>query len=144
MSINRTVGLEDRNGAPVGRDPREMTTAELEQLGQQRMSPMKALRLRCLDCCAGSATRVRLCASATCPSWPFRMGRSPWRAPASEERRENGRRLAASFAATRSSAFSTKEQTSTQEGAATTLPGKPRAAESTAGTGSKSEGGHDH
>lgn len=143
MSINRTVGLEDRNGAPVGRDPREMTTAELAQLGQQRMSLQKALRLRCLDCCAGSATEVRLCVSVTCPSWPFRMGENPWRAPASEERRENGRRLAASFAATRSTAFSKKEQTRTQEGGATTLPGNARAAKSTAGIGSKSEGGHD-
>ena len=144
MSIDRTVGLEDRNGALVGRDPREMTTEELEQLGHERMSLQKALRLRCLDCCAGSAAEVRLCVSVTCPSWPFRMGETPWRAPASEERRENGRRLAANFAATRSSAFSTKEQTSTQEGAATTLPGKPRAAKSTTGIGRKSEGSHDH
>ena len=144
MSINRTVGLEDRNGALVGRDPREMTTAELEQLGHERMSLQKALRLRCLDCCAGSAAEVRLCVSVTCPSWPFRMGENPWRAPASEERRQNGRRLAANFAATRSNAFSTKEQTSTQEGAATTLATTPVAAERTSGTGRKSEGSHDH
>ena len=144
MSINRTVGLEDRNGALVGRDPREMTTAELGQLGQQSMSPMKALRLRCLDCCAGSTARVRLCVSATCPSWPFRMGRSPWRQPISDATRERLARSAFKIAATQSAPQKTAASVETREGAATTLPGNARAAKSTSGTGSKSEGGHDH
>ncbi|OYW52990.1 MAG: hypothetical protein B7Y80_18670 [Hyphomicrobium sp. 32-62-53] len=144
MSINRTVGLEDRNGALVGRDPREMTTAELEQLGQQRMSPMKTLRLRCLDCCAGSTARVRLCVSVTCPSWPFRMGENPWRAAPSESKREQARALTARRMFLAENERQHRSSIETQEGAATTLPGKPRAAESTAGIGSKSEGGHDH
>lgn len=144
MSINRIVGLEDRNGAPVGRDPRQMTTEELAQLSHERISPMKALRLRCRDCCAGSATRVRLCASATCPSWPFRMGRSPWRQPLSEETRERLARSAFKIAATQSAPQKTAASVETQEGAATTLPGNARAAKSTTGMGSKSEGVHDH
>jgi hypothetical protein len=31
-------------------------------LGHMRMSPLKALRLRCIDCSGGSASEVRLCA----------------------------------------------------------------------------------
>ncbi len=44
------------------------------------MSPLRALRLRCVDCCTGSVQEVRLCAAVACPSWPFRMGKNPWRA----------------------------------------------------------------
>jgi len=33
----------------VGRDPRKMTADELGELGHQRMSPLGALRLRCVD-----------------------------------------------------------------------------------------------
>lgn len=144
MSINRTVGLEDRNGAPVGRDPREMTTAELEQLGHERMSLQKALRLRCLDCCAGSAAEVRLCVSVTCPSWPFRMGRSPWRQPISDATRERLARSAFKIAATQSAPQKTAASVETREGGVTTLAGTPVVAETTTGMGSKSEGGHDH
>ena len=35
----------------------------------------KAVRYRCLDCCAGSPHEVRLCPSSGCALWPFRMGR---------------------------------------------------------------------
>jgi len=35
----------------------------------------KAIRLKCLDCCCGSAMEVRLCESRKCPLWRFRMGR---------------------------------------------------------------------
>ena len=66
-------------GKDCGKDPRKMTAAELEALGHQPMSPGKALRLRCLDCCAGSPAEVRMCSAVACPSWPFRMGKNPWR-----------------------------------------------------------------
>jgi hypothetical protein len=72
----------------IGRDPRKMQRSELEAMGHAPMSPMEAIRARCLDCCAGSAYEVRCCVATTCPSWPFRTGKNPWRAPISEERRE--------------------------------------------------------
>jgi hypothetical protein len=85
-------------GYMTGRDPRRMSPDELEAMGHQRMSAQEALRLKCLDCCAGSSNEVRLCVAVTCPAWPFRMGKSPWRAKPSEQRlvamRESGRRLA--------------------------------------------------
>lgn len=56
-----------------------MTRDELQALGHQPMSAQKALRLHCLDCCAGSTMEVKLCAAVKCPSWPFRLGKSPWK-----------------------------------------------------------------
>jgi len=45
----------------AGRDPRTMTRAELEAMGHRPLSPMQAIRAKCLDCCAGSADEVRKC-----------------------------------------------------------------------------------
>ena len=36
MKRNRQFGLERRDGFDVGRDPRDMSTNDLEQLGQRR------------------------------------------------------------------------------------------------------------
>jgi hypothetical protein len=75
-----------------------MEPAELELMGHERMSAMEAIRAKCLDCVGGSWNEVRLCTAITCPNWPFRTGKNPWRAPSSEEvreaRREHGRKLA--------------------------------------------------
>lgn len=81
------------DGLPIGRDPRGMTADELSELGHSRMSPMDVIRARCLDCCCNQANEVRKCTSVQCPSWPYRMGKNPWR-KVSEAQREQGRRLA--------------------------------------------------
>ena len=39
------------------------------------LTPRKAMREKCLDCCAGSAYEVRICPIPSCTLWPFRMGR---------------------------------------------------------------------
>jgi hypothetical protein len=41
------------------------------------LSPLKAVRHFCLDCCCESAKEVELCPANTCPMWPFRFGRYP-------------------------------------------------------------------
>lgn len=41
----------------------------------ERVSRSKAIRLKCLDCCAGQAAEVRKCPAVGCPLWRFRMGR---------------------------------------------------------------------
>ena len=79
MNRHRQIGLEQRDGDDVGRDPRAMSADELTQLGHSRVSPLRALRLKCLDCCNESSQEVRLCTAVDCPSWPFRMGKNPWR-----------------------------------------------------------------
>ena len=41
----------------------------------ERVSRSKAIRLKCLDCCAGQAAEVRKCPAEKCPLWRFRMGK---------------------------------------------------------------------
>ncbi len=44
------------------------------------MTPIKAIRQHCLDCCCGQAKEVRLCPCPDCALYPFRMGKNPARA----------------------------------------------------------------
>lgn len=41
------------------------------------MTPMKAIRAKCLDCCCGSSNEVRLCTATGCPLYEFRLGKNP-------------------------------------------------------------------
>ena len=43
----------------------------------EMLSPLKAIRAKCLDCCAEQPSEVRLCPSEKCPLWPYRMGHNP-------------------------------------------------------------------
>ena len=111
MKRNRHIGLERRDDFDVGRDPRRMSTDELEQLGHAQVSPLRALRLKCLDCCNGSAQDVRLCTAIDCPSWPFRMGRNPWRIPLdAPERAQRADRMKRNRAAASTSPEKTQGQ----------------------------------
>ena len=40
------------------------------------MTPMKAIRAKCLDCC-GTSHEVRLCTVEKCPLYPYRFGKRP-------------------------------------------------------------------
>lgn len=42
-------------------------------------NPMKAIRLKCLDCCCDSSNEVKLCTSVNCSLYPFRLGKNPFR-----------------------------------------------------------------
>ena len=41
----------------------------------ERLSRTKAIRMKCLDCCADQLAEVRKCAATNCPLWRYRMGR---------------------------------------------------------------------
>jgi hypothetical protein len=41
------------------------------------LTPIKAIRAKCLDCSAGSDSEVRSCTISACPLWPYRMGKRP-------------------------------------------------------------------
>jgi hypothetical protein len=41
------------------------------------LTPLQAIRTKCLWCCDGSAREVWLCPVEACPSWPFRFGHKP-------------------------------------------------------------------
>jgi len=66
-------------GELIGKHPGDVPLPILSHYHSEA-NPLKALRLRCLDCCCGSAPEVRKCTAVACPSWPFRMGTNPFRA----------------------------------------------------------------
>lgn len=41
------------------------------------MTPIKAIRAKCLDCCCGQANEVKLCPTTGCSLYPFRFGHNP-------------------------------------------------------------------
>ena len=41
------------------------------------MTPLKAIRANCLDCCGSSPKEVRLCPREKCPLYPYRFGHRP-------------------------------------------------------------------
>lgn len=44
-----------------------------------KRTPIKAIRVKCLDCCCGQAQEVRLCIDEECPLWEYRMAIDPKR-----------------------------------------------------------------
>lgn len=63
------------------------------------MSVLKAVRAKCLDCCAGQVMEVRDCELTHCALHPYRMGRNPFRKKrelTDEQRAEMAARLAKS------------------------------------------------
>ena len=41
------------------------------------LTPIKAIRAKCLDCCAGQYAEVRQCPCTSCTLHPYRMGHRP-------------------------------------------------------------------
>ena len=68
----------------------ELEDAETEDGNTKVMTPMKAIRAKCLDCCAGQYSEVKMCPCTTCPLYDFRLGKNPNRKPRNltEEQRE--------------------------------------------------------
>ena len=44
---------------------------------KRRLTPMSAIRKKCLDCACGSRSEVRECELTACALWDYRMGRRP-------------------------------------------------------------------
>ena len=60
-------------------------------------SPIKAIRAKCIDCCAGSTYEVRLCPMDDCPLYEFRFGKNPYHKVnlTEEQKRASSERLKA-------------------------------------------------
>jgi hypothetical protein len=43
----------------------------------QRLTPIKAIRKKCLDCSCNQVSEVRECPITKCSLYPYRMGRRP-------------------------------------------------------------------
>lgn len=41
------------------------------------MTPIQAIRAKCLDCCCGQVNEVKLCPATGCALYPFRLGKNP-------------------------------------------------------------------
>lgn len=41
------------------------------------LTPIKAIRAKCLDCCCNHPSEVRICTAVKCPLYPYRMGKRP-------------------------------------------------------------------
>jgi len=54
-----------------------MNTVDKGVLAMKKMTPMRAIRARCRDCCAQQPAEVRKCLVETCALWPYRMGHRP-------------------------------------------------------------------
>ena len=53
---------------------------------EKRLTPIKAIRAKCLECSCGNNAEVRECVIPDCPLYPYRMGKNPYIKP-SEERK---------------------------------------------------------
>lgn len=44
----------------------------------KQVSPLKAIRLKCIDCNCGQTSLVDMCDITDCSLWPFRFGKNPY------------------------------------------------------------------
>ena len=57
-----------------------LKTGEQKRKSAKPLTPLRAIRLKCLDCSAGSAYEVRRCHITDCSLHPYRFGHNPKRA----------------------------------------------------------------
>jgi hypothetical protein len=72
------TGLIEIDGFKMGRDPREMTLAELNACGHEKTRIISVIRAKCLDCCADQLGEVAKCTVVKCALWPYRMNTNPF------------------------------------------------------------------
>jgi hypothetical protein len=61
------------------------TAAAANAAGHRPISPMQAIRRKCIDCSGGQVSEVRSCEAVGCALWPFRAGRHPFTKKALQE-----------------------------------------------------------
>ena len=77
------------NGRKWGRNPNQLTPADLEAEGHQPMPPLLRMRAMCLDCRASD--EIAVCARISCPLWPVRLGFDPWKKGSKSESLQKAR-----------------------------------------------------
>ena len=45
----------------------------------KKLTPLRAIRQNCLECCGNSANEVKQCGRSDCPLYLFRLGKNPCR-----------------------------------------------------------------
>ncbi len=51
----------------------------------QVLTPIKAIRAKCMDCTCNQPKEIRECRITECPLWPYRMGKRPKKQAVGEE-----------------------------------------------------------
>ncbi len=46
-------------------------------MNNNKVTPVKAIRFKCLDCSGGQPSEVRSCNISECPLFPYRLGKNP-------------------------------------------------------------------
>lgn len=59
--------------------PTPKTTTQAMTTTLQLKNPVKAIRAKCLDCSDGNSNEVKNCQIPSCPIFPFRLGKNPFR-----------------------------------------------------------------
>src|SRR5262245_23704339 len=64
-----------------------------------RLTPLRAIRAKCIDCCGGSRSEASKCTARHCDLWLFRLGKKHDRPPRTKKQQrasqKAGQRLAA-------------------------------------------------
>jgi hypothetical protein len=66
------------------------------------LTPIKAIRAKCIDCCGGVMYQVRECGCSDCSLYPYRMGKNPNRKRNAEQTEATQDLILSSESATRS------------------------------------------
>lgn len=53
---------------------------------ERRLTPLRAIRVWCLDCSHWQPKEIRQCPSTKCPLYPYRFGKNPNRVGAGRKR----------------------------------------------------------
>ena len=65
------------------------TKEEFDQEVSENTNVLRAIRLKCLDCSCFQLGEVRDCIVTTCPLFPFRLGKNPFRKKELTEEKRN-------------------------------------------------------
>lgn len=57
--------------------PYNMMNSKEVMHGLENNTPLKAIRLKCIDCMCGQVNEVKVCPMEQCPLYPYRFGRNP-------------------------------------------------------------------
>ena len=60
-------------------------------LTEKTLTPLTAIREKCMECCAWQPSEVTRCPASDCALWPFRLGRSGHSRSMTDEQREAAR-----------------------------------------------------
>ncbi len=52
----------------------------------KKLTPMKAIRAKCLDCSGGNSKEVRFCPIQNCSLYPYRFGKRPTEEKVAEDK----------------------------------------------------------